>query len=264
LPLPDGRSRDREVGAFTSLLYGINILGAVVGVLATSYFAIPVLGMNGSSRLAALANLAVGALALAAFGRRAPLHRDGDAARPATPRFYLVASFASGLAAIGYQIAWARWFALFATGNVRVTALLLAVYLAALAAGSLLLSALLRRGLSALRVLSAAQLAAAPLVFACLWGWQLAALRHEIAPPPGTLEIASTWQLASESLDDVFVAPLLQVAAVLFAPVVLFGMGYPRSSRPRPRARRRCARCRACSSGTRSAAAPAASPSATR
>ena len=221
-------ARDREVGAFTSLLYGINILGAVAGVLATSYFAIPFLGMNGSSRVAAFGNLAVGALALAAFGRRAPLHRgSSEAARPATARFYLLASFVSGLAAIGYQIAWARWFALFATGNVHVTALLLATYLAALAAGSLLLSALLRRGLSALRVLAVAQLAAPPLVFACLWGWQLAALRHELVPPTGSLEIASTWQLASESLDDIFVSPLLQVAAVLFAPVILLGMGLP-------------------------------------
>jgi predicted membrane-bound spermidine synthase len=220
-------ARDREVGAFTSLLYGINILGAVAGVLATSYFAIPVLGMNGSSRVAALANLAVGALALAAFGRRAPLHRDGEAARPATSRFYLAASFVSGLAAIGYQIAWARWFALIATGNVHVTALLLATYLAALAAGSLLLSALLRRGLWPLRALAAAQLAAPPLVFACLWGWQLAALRHEIVPPVGTLEISSTWQFASETIDDIFVSPLLEIAAVLFAPVVLLGMGLP-------------------------------------
>jgi len=219
-------ARDHEVGSFTSLLYGINVLGAVAGVLVTSYFAIPSVGMNGTSRLAGSLNLAVGALALAAFRRRAPLTRAGEA-RPATPLFYPIASFLSGLAAIGYQIAWARWFALFATGNVHVTALLLATYLAALAAGSLLLSALLRRGLPALRVLGVAQLAVPLLVFACLGNWRLAELRHALVTPTGTLESVASWQLVSESVDDVFTAPFLQVASVLFAPAVAIGVGFP-------------------------------------
>ena len=73
-------ARDREVGALTSLLYAINVLGAVAGVLVTSYFAIPTLGMNGTSLLAGVANLAVGTLALAAFRGRAPLHGDAASA----------------------------------------------------------------------------------------------------------------------------------------------------------------------------------------
>ena len=220
-------ARDREVGSFTSLLYGINVLGAVAGVLVTSYFAIPTLGMNGTSRLAGILNLTVGALALAVFGRRAPLERGAAEARPATPLFYPIASFLSGLAAIGYQVAWARWFSLFATGNVHVTALLLATYLAALAAGSLLLSALLRRGMPALRVLAVAQLAVPVLAFACLENWRFAALRHDLVTPTGTLESVASWQLVSESVDDVFTAPLLQVASVLFAPVLAIGVGFP-------------------------------------
>jgi spermidine synthase len=220
-------ARDREVGSWSAALYGTNVLGAVVGVLATSYFAIPGLGMNGTSRAAGLCNLAVGAIALAAFRRRAPLHAAPAAASVPAPRFFAIASFASGLAAIGYQIAWARWFALFATGNVHVTALLLAVYLAALAVGSLLLAALLRRGFAPLRVLALAWLLAPLLVFACLDGWRLAILEHGLVPPQGSYEIVSSWRFASETLDDVFVAPLLQVALVLFLPVVLLGMGLP-------------------------------------
>ncbi len=220
-------ARDREVGTQSAALYGTNVLGAVLGVLVTSYFAIPGLGMNGTSRVAGLCNLAVGTIAFAAFRRRAPLHAARASALELTPRFYLVASFVSGLAAIGYQIAWARWFALFATGNVHFTALLLAVYLAALAAGSLLLSALLRRGFAPLRILALAQLVAPLLVFACLDGWRLAILEHGLVPPQDSYEIVSSWRFASETLDDVFVAPLLQVALVLFLPVVLLGMGLP-------------------------------------
>lgn len=220
-------TRDREVGSLTSALYGTNVLGAVAGVLATSYFAIPSIGMNGTSRAAGLCNLAVGGLAIAAFRTRAPLHAPRQAEASPTPRFYLIASFVSGLAAIGYQIAWARWFALFATGNVHVTALLLAVYLAALASGSLLLAALLRRGWTPLRLLAAAQLVAPLLVFACLDGWRLVSLQHVLAEPQGSYEIHSTWRFASEAIDSVFVAPLLQVALVLFAPVLLIGTGLP-------------------------------------
>ena len=42
-------AEDRSIGARTSFLYGINVLGAVAGVLVTAYFAIPYLGMNGTS-----------------------------------------------------------------------------------------------------------------------------------------------------------------------------------------------------------------------
>jgi spermidine synthase len=220
-------ARDREVGPLSALLYGINILGAVAGVLLTSYLAIPALGMNGTSRIAGLGNLAVGALALLAFRARAPLHAQGADTRAPLPRFYLAASFVSGLAAIGYQIAWARWFALFHTGDVHVTALLLAVYLSALATGSLALSALLRRGVAPLRLLALAQLAVPLLALACLDGWRLATLHHSLAEPQGSYEITSSWQFASETLDDVFFAPLFQVALVLFLPVLGIGMGLP-------------------------------------
>ena len=221
-------ARDREVGPLASALYGINILGAVVGVLVTSYAGIPLLGMNGTSRVAGYANLAVGGLALALFRSTPPLHAaDAAGASAPLPRFYLAAAFVSGLAAIGYQVTWARWFALFATGDVHVTALLLAVYLSALAGGSLGLSALLRRGFPALRVLALAQLAVPVLVFACLDLWHRAVLTYTPAEPQGSYEVDPSWRFASEALDDVFFAPLFQVALVIAPAVLCIGVGLP-------------------------------------
>jgi spermidine synthase len=220
-------ARDREVGPLASALYAVNILGAVAGVLLTSYLAIPFLGMNGTSRAAGYANLAVGGLALALFRGTPPLHAPDEDARVTLPRFYLAASFVSGLAAIGYQVAWARWFALFATGDVHVTALLLAVYLSALAAGSLLLAALLRGGVAPLRVLAVAQLAVPVLVFACLDHWRWAALSFAPSEPQGSYEVDASWRFASEGLDVAFFAPLFQVALVIALPVLGIGVGLP-------------------------------------
>lgn len=220
--------RDRDVGPFTSFLYGANIVGAVLGVLVTSYFAIPRLGMNGTSAVAGLGNLAIGAVAVLAFRRAEVLHPRAPgppAAHP--PLLFAALAFVSGFAALGYQIAWARYFALFQTGSVHLTALLLAVYLTALATGSLLVSRLLRGGVHPLRWLAWLQPLIPCLALACLGAWRLAAYGHQLARPQGSYEINSTWTFWSETADSVFFAPLFQVTLVLFPAVVLIGTGLP-------------------------------------
>jgi spermidine synthase len=144
--------RDRVAGSLTSLLYGLNILGAVAGVLATSYLAIPRLGMNGSSLAFGVGNLLIGAVALAVFRRTRPLHpaTAGPDRAPRIPAFFVILAAVSGFIAIGYQVAWIRYFGLFQVASVHRTAVLLAVYLLALALGSLVLAPILtcrvRRG----------------------------------------------------------------------------------------------------------------------
>jgi predicted membrane-bound spermidine synthase len=107
--------RDESVGSLTSLLYGLNIVGAVVGVLATGYFAIPLLGMNGTSRAAGIGNLAIAVTAMTLFGGTRPLHPrlERSESTPRLPWFFAAMGFASGLAAIGLPPAWrpsaTRW-----------------------------------------------------------------------------------------------------------------------------------------------------------
>jgi spermidine synthase len=231
--------KDASVGSRTSLLYGVNILGAVAGVLVTSYFTIPGAGMNGSSRLFGVGNLAIGVVAIAAFRNRAPLHATETPA--IVPRFFLGAAFASGFIAIGYQVAWARYFSLFNTGTVYLTAVLLAVYLLALGMGSLGLSPLLKAGLRPLRVLCVAQALAPILALNTLEAWRAAEYRYSIEAQPGvsppvaidTLEIGLPpgnphyFRFASEDLDAIFFAPFFQVGLVIFLPVLLLGTGLP-------------------------------------
>ncbi len=218
-------ARDRAVGPLTSFLYGINILGAVCGVLVTSYMAIPHMGMNGTSLAAGVCNLAVGAVAVCSFWRLRPVHAvtGSDAAAPVAPSF-VVLSFISGLAAIGYQVHWARYFHLFMPGNVHVTANLLATYLLALALGSLALVPLLRKGIRPLRLLAILQPLVPIVAFTTIRWWRFAPYQIDVLDH---YEVAARWAFWSETVDAVFVAPALQVALVIFVPVMLLGTGLP-------------------------------------
>ncbi|HVR76071.1 MAG TPA: hypothetical protein VMT52_17195 [Planctomycetota bacterium] len=228
------------IGSRTSFLYGLNILGAVVGVLATSYFAIPWIGMDWTSRLFGLGNLVIGLVALLMFRGLAPIH--ADEVKDPIAAFFPAAAFVSGLLAIAYQIAWARYFSLFNTGTVYLTAVLLAVFLLALAAGSFVLSPLLKLRWHPLRIFCTVQAILPLFALHTLEWWRGAEYRFSIrgtVAPDGSLQAIDTlelslppdfpyhWRFATEALDATFFAPLFQVALVIFVPVMLLGMGLP-------------------------------------
>ncbi len=231
-------SRDRNIGVGTSALYGIHTLGAVAGVLATSYVAIPVLGLSGTSVAAGFANLLISLAALLLFRRVAPVHEGRERSLP--DRFFRTAAFASGLLALAYQICWARYFSLTHFSSIYLTAILLAVYLLAIAAGSFLLVPLLRRSWHPLQVFAILQAFVPIAVLWCLDAWRLAEYRITVqrewndfgpAQPAATLEIAHDsarfWHLLSETADATFVAPLFQLGLSIALPVLLIGTGLP-------------------------------------
>ena len=226
---------DAAVGRRTGLLYGINLLGAVTGVLVTGYFAIPRLGIAGTSMAAAAGNLLIGGVALVAFRRLAPLHEEAEQTRLGA--FFPSMALASGLVAIAFQIAWARYFTLFNFSTVYITALLLAVFLLALSAGSLLVSLMMRFRLNALRIVAVSQALAPACVVVFVYAWRLATFDVGVAfetteaglRPLETFELdhEAIWHLAGETVDQIFLAPLFQVALVIFVPVAVLGMGFP-------------------------------------
>lgn len=226
---------DASVGRRTGLLYGIHLLGAVTGVLITGYFAIPALGISGTSMAAAGGNLLIGGVALVAFRRLAPLHPEAEPTPLGT--FYPSLAFVSGLVAIGFQVAWARYFSLFNFSTVYITAVLLAVYLLALSTGSLLVSLLLRARLDALRIVAVSQALVPALVVVFVYAWRLAAYDLTLAVeqteaglrPVETFELNedAVWHFAGRTVDQIFFAPLFQVSLVIFAPVVALGMALP-------------------------------------
>ena len=217
--------RDASIGSLTSLFYGLNIVGAVIGVLLTGYFAIPTLGMNGTSMAAGFGNLTIAALALFFFRGITPIH----VATPETERlpgpalFFCTLAVVSGLATIGYQVAWVRYFSLFNDATVYLTAVLLAVFLAALAAGSMIMSRILARGYHPLRAVALLQPIAALLVLYGLDWWTVA----EYQLPRSSAAMEPTWRFFSPAADATFFAPLFQISLVLFLPVTLLGTALP-------------------------------------
>jgi len=101
-----------------AVLYGCNTVGAALGALVTTWLLLGSYGLAGSVRLAALANLVIGAGALwlarrvAESDRRAPSTTDGHVARPPGRVFGFGAWCAiygfSGFLALSLEIVWFR------------------------------------------------------------------------------------------------------------------------------------------------------------
>lgn len=167
--------------AGVSDLYGANLAGAVAGALAVPFLLLPAFGVQGSSLLVAAVGASAGAVALARTGRRA-----ASAAPPSPPqvvgdpgdalRGMLGLSFLSGFVLLALETLFTRLFAQVHESSVSAFAVVVAVFLAALAAGAgLARPDLLRKWSGAKRLviawtLAAAFAAAIPLCFAPLTG----------------------------------------------------------------------------------------------
>jgi len=148
----DGKDAARDVGR----LYAVNTIGAVVGCLGAGFFLLGELGIRSSLFVAAMLNLAIAAVAIAATrGRDAETAPVSE--RPAAPadssttvidptRFdgrmlVLVALFFSGFAALGYEVLWTRALQVYLRTSTYAFSLMLAVYLLGIALGSFAASA---------------------------------------------------------------------------------------------------------------------------
>jgi spermidine synthase len=141
-------------GSF-SFLYLANVLGAMVGTLATAAVLIERFGFRHTLWVAAGGNAAVAAvgfaLAAAAAGRR---HAAPPPARPAPPAARAPGGgwgnravlFTTGFASMAMEVVWTREFAAVLKTQVYSFALIVFTYLAATAAGSLLYRRDVRRG----------------------------------------------------------------------------------------------------------------------
>ncbi|MGQ0550662.1 MAG: fused MFS/spermidine synthase [Armatimonadota bacterium] len=138
----------------TGALYGWNTVGAAAGAALATYGLLPTIGLRGAVILAAVVNLSIGAAALlldASDRRRSGRtpHRDHTVGRsggvaseseadPARLLLVLQALGCSGLAAMAYEVAWARVLGLMMGSSVYAFGALVVVLLAGLGIGSAL------------------------------------------------------------------------------------------------------------------------------
>jgi predicted membrane-bound spermidine synthase len=230
--------RDSSIGPFAGILYALSLAGGALGILLATYFVIPHWSMVAGGRAGGIANLTIGLTALLAFPRRKPIHTWDDPAPMAL--FFPLASFATGLLAVAYQVALARYFSLFHAPSIYHRAMPLPAYLLGAAAGNLVLAPLLAARLNPLRILGWVQALVPLAVLYTLSWWQLAEYGYAIREIPtqgGTTMVEDTleidpgyhhyWRLFGETADATFFAPLFQVALVAFLPAALLGMGLP-------------------------------------
>lgn len=119
-------------------LYAGNTFGAVLGVLAVAFWAVPTLGLVRSAALCAGLNLLCAALAWTVFDQRAaaPVHAPTAAApQPAARRLQLLLA-TTGLLGIGYEVLAVRVISQVTENTVYTFAMLLAVYLVGTAIGA--------------------------------------------------------------------------------------------------------------------------------
>lgn len=150
-------------GPGVGLLYGINTLGAVAGVVLVTFFLMEALGLKGSTWVVAAANFTVAALAMlldrrlaSPVAEAAPSPAAGlQGSHPSAPRAepvpaYLaaavVAAFGlSGFAALGYEVAWLRLFIVsFGVNTHYEFSIILIAFLLGISLGSLACSRYLR------------------------------------------------------------------------------------------------------------------------
>ncbi len=129
----------------TSVLYGINTLGAVMGVFSAGFIFIPKMGLSASFMIAASINVVAGVIAIA-ISRRAA--HNGDvvvfpphaATTPAWSRvtpLLMSVFFLTGLASITAEVAWTRAFALLIGSSTYAFTIMLVTFLVAIALGAL-------------------------------------------------------------------------------------------------------------------------------
>jgi spermidine synthase len=148
-----GRSKDR-LGLDLGTLYGINLAGAVLGSLLTGFVLVRALGVHGTIITAALGNMLV---ALAAYVASTRLHAptavaqpdrpEGRRGVPPAPPYVLLWGLAgmSGLATMGYQVAWTRMLSFGFDSTVYAFTIILVTFLLGLSLGSLAFARLDRR-----------------------------------------------------------------------------------------------------------------------
>ncbi|HTL46600.1 MAG TPA: fused MFS/spermidine synthase [Verrucomicrobiae bacterium] len=167
--------RDREdTGRYVGLLYGLNTLGAVIGVLVSGFYAIYFIGVWQTVLLAGAMNLIIyAALKDFAAGETyapppaASAAGTGIPARSAWKQVLLILFGFSGAVSMMYELAWTRVLAIVLGSAVYSFTVMLATFLLGIALGSWIFSQVSKKINGDLALFSAMQVLTAVSVF---WG----------------------------------------------------------------------------------------------
>ena len=217
------------VGGSVARLYGINTLGAVIGVLATGFVLIPTFGLSLTTHIAAAANLLIGLLAVLILSGRGAAHAAHDIApvsAPAAPpprthsedavNTALAAFAVSGFAAMVYQIMWTRTLIMAIGSSTYSFTCILAAFILGLALGSLAIARRVDRWRNPLLVVGFLQIG-------------IAVSSMLVVPLLGRAPLAAGMivEWFANSFATLLVAEFALVISLLLVPTVLMGAVFP-------------------------------------
>ncbi len=125
----------RNAGHTIAPLYAANTIGAVIGVLASTFFLIPTVGLKSTAAICVSLNVLCCVVALTVFAELASPPSSTPQVRPAAWQHALRLAL-TGLLGIGYEVITVRVLSQVAEDTVYTFALLLAVYLLGTALGA--------------------------------------------------------------------------------------------------------------------------------
>ena len=228
-------------GAALGALYALNLLGALLGALSPDFVAIPALGLTATAAAASCGNVLAALLALGLdpepqAGERNPAPRaPADSSTDAGRRKLALAIYALiGFAGMALEVLWSRVLEHWAAALVTSFAVLLAIYLGAVAAGSWWARRWADRVQDPLAWATALALAIGPVVIATLAAanvWRDLE-RAWLPRPEGVVRASLFYETLNASLHALYLeaAPCFLMGAV-FPPLAAASVRVGRSGR---------------------------------
>lgn len=217
------RSLGSEQTSSVAWIYGLNILGAVVGALATGLIWIRAFGQAESAFVAVGLNVAVVVLLLILPPRieETRIVEPASENEPVSGYPWLSTMyFAAGFVALGLEVVWLRFLGIVNSNSTVTFSLTLAFYLGGMGTGSLFLYGILRRYLIPYTIFAVANggvaiasLVTFPVIYAAPYFNHSGIVMPSIA---GTL-----------TLSDLYQTEALIIFLLLFVPAVFMGLVYP-------------------------------------
>lgn len=133
--------KDHLSGSALALLYFVNSIGAVLGVLMVTFFLLPKYGTHFSLNVASILNLIVGLVCLVVslkLGVSNITHASNNRVSDSSYKYiFLIVALLSGAASFMYEIAWIRMLNLVLGTTLHVFELMLSAFILGLALGGL-------------------------------------------------------------------------------------------------------------------------------
>ena len=207
-------------------LYGLNAAGGALGALTTGWLLLPTLGMRDTRSVGVAMSASAAILAMltwAATRGQAPVASAETRGKPresvsppSARRVVILAMAGAGIASMGYEVLWTRMLVLVTGSSTYAFSLMLALYIAGVAVGSVWVASKVARLKAPGDLFAHLQIGAAFLVVSGLWLFA----RY----PDWQLHLYQTW---GTSFDASLLIDFVLATLIIVPPTFFLGAAFP-------------------------------------